>query len=372
MCIPSITKGRKTSIPSRIRRNIAKGDNTAIEDKPRARQNEVICFLSTKDAYPHKVSSIRVMHTHISWVFLTGPYAYKVKKELKFGKILDFSSLTLRRRYCEKEVTLNQPLCGNMYIGVVKIVETSNGSTRFELTDLHDKRKAVEYCVKMKELPQKFRMDNLLDAGRVDEGIIKRLVSVLVRFHLSTPTNSKIRKFGQPDFIKTKVDENFETISSMHISIDPKYHSKMNSFVDKNRKLFFNRIKDGKVRDIHGDLYLGNIFIVGGRFYLYDRIEFNDSLRYADVVEDVAHLAMDLDLHNRHDLQEIFINHYTLKSKDDTLKDILYFMMCFKACMRAKVCFFNAKSGIDSERSAAAMKEGNRLLEVAESYLKLF
>ena len=343
-----------------------------MEDKPRSRQHEIIQFLSTKDAYPHRVSKIHVMHTHISLVFLTGRYAYKLKKGLKFGKILDFSTLALRRRYCKKEVTLNRFLCGNMYIGVVKIVKTSDGSTRLELTDFDDRRKAVEYCVKMKELPQKFRMDNLLDAGRVDEDTIKRLASILVRFHLSTPTNSKIRKFGQPDFIKAKVDENFETISSMHISIDPKYHKKMNSFIDKNRKLFFDRIKAEKIRDIHGDLYLGNIFVVGSRFYLYDRIEFNDSLRCADVAEDVAHLGMDLDFHNRHDLQEILINQYISKSKDDTLKDILYFMMCFKACMRAKVSFFNAKSDSNTERGAAAMREGNHLLEIAELYLKLF
>lgn len=343
-----------------------------MDDKPRTRQNAVIRFLSTKDAYPHRVSRIQVIHTHISCVFLTGRYAYKVKKELKFGEILDYSTLALRRRYCQKEVTLNQLLCGSMYVGVVKIVRARNGNTHLELTDLDDKRKGIEYCVKMKELPQQFQMNNLLDTGRVDEDIIKRLASILVRFHLSTPTNSKICKFGQPGFIKAKVDENFETISSMHISINPKYHNKMNSFIDKNSKLFLNRIKAGKIRDIHGDLYLGNIFVVGSRFYLYDRIEFDDSLRYADVAEDVAHLAMDLDSHNRHDFQEMFINQYILKSKDDSLKDILYFMMCFKACMRAKVSFFNAKNDPNSERSVASYREGNRLLEIAESYLKLF
>jgi aminoglycoside phosphotransferase family enzyme len=343
-----------------------------MEGTSRSSQNEVKRFLSTEKAYPHRVSRIQVIQTHISWVFLTGRYAYKVKRQLKFGKILDFSTLALRRRYCEKEVALNKLLCGNMYIGVLKIVKASSGDARFKLTDLHDKRKAVEYCVKMKEIPQKFQMDNLLKADKVDEDAIKRLASTLARFHRSTPTNSKIQRFGQPDFMKAKIDENFETISSMHISIDPKYHIKMNSFINKNRRLFFNRIKAGKIRDIHGDLYLGNIFIVGNRFYLYDRIEFNDNLRYADVAEDVAHLAMDLDSHNRHDLQEFFVNQYILKSKDNTLKDILYFMMCFKACMRAKVSFFNAMSAFTSERNATAMGEGNRLLEVAESYLKLF
>jgi hypothetical protein len=77
-----------------------------------------------KDAYNHKTSKIRLEETHISWIILTGPYAYKIKKELKFGKVLDFSKLQLRRTACQKEVTLNKILCNDMYTGVVKVVRS--------------------------------------------------------------------------------------------------------------------------------------------------------------------------------------------------------------------------------------------------------
>ena len=106
----------------------------------------------------------------------------------------------------------------------------------------------------------------------------------------------------------------------------------MNSFLKDNYHLFKLRIKESKIRDIHGDLYLKNIFIIGNRFYLYDRLEFNDSLRYADVVEDVAHLAMDLDYHQKTDLGEYFISQYIKTSKDKNIINLVYFMMCYKAC----------------------------------------
>jgi aminoglycoside phosphotransferase family enzyme len=58
---------------------------------------ELIRQLLEPAAYPHEVGEIRVIETHISWVILTGDYAYKVKKPVAFG-FLDFSTLEDRRR----------------------------------------------------------------------------------------------------------------------------------------------------------------------------------------------------------------------------------------------------------------------------------
>jgi len=96
-------------------------------------QEKVIAGLRTKNAYPHKISKIVVEETHISWIFLTGLYAYKIKKSIKFGKILDFSSLEFRKIFCQKEVELNKILCGNMYKGVVKVVG-KNGNNIIRIT----------------------------------------------------------------------------------------------------------------------------------------------------------------------------------------------------------------------------------------------
>src|SRR5215216_5563141 len=312
-------------------------------------QIELISLLSkNRGAYRHEVSKITVEETHISWVILTGKFAYKIKKELKFGQILDFSTLSLRKKFCQKEVDINKVLCGDMYMAVAKIVKQKKRGQDEEgglrIVDLKSKGKALEYAVKMVEIPQKFRMDKLLQEGRVTSDTISRLTSILVRFHRLTPTNRKIKDFGRSEFMKRKVEENFATLSKF-ASINQKFEKSLDLFIHNKRSLFLQRIRNEKVRDIHGDLYLKNVFIIPeNRFYLYDRIEFNDSLRYADVAEDVAHLAMDLDFHRRTELRKHLIDGYMLQSKDPGIDSIINFLMCYKACVRLKVSSFLARN----------------------------
>ena len=345
-------------------------------------QTELISLLfKNRDVYPHKVSRVEIEETHISWVILTGHFAYKIKKDLKFGRILDFSTLNLRKRFCIKEVELNRVLCGEMYCGVVKVVNQKrrqdNEKYGLRLVNLNSKGKALEYAVKMLEIPQEFRMDSLLEKGKINSDTINKLTSTLVKFHRSTPTNRKIKSFGRPEFMKKKLDENFATLSRL-ANVNHKFERTLNLFVKNNDNLFLERIRDEKIRDIHGDLYLKNVFIMpDSKFYLYDRIEFNDSLRYADVAEDVAHLAMDLDFHGRYDLSKHLICTYVRKDKDTGLEDIIYFLMCYKACVRAKVSLFRAKglnkitNSEDKFKTKQTENEAKMHLQLAESYLKL-
>ena len=137
-------------------------------------QKQVLLGLEKKTAYPHKVlsSKIKVQETHISWI--------------------DFSSLQLRKKFCQTEVAINQVLCSDMYKGVVKIVKETGNTT---ITNLRHKGTALEYAVKMLELPQKFRMDNLITADKVSLKTIEKLTTILVNFHFSTPTNAKIKSY---------------------------------------------------------------------------------------------------------------------------------------------------------------------------------
>jgi len=331
------------------------------------KQLEIISELKKQDAYPHKVFNITIDETHISWVLLTGLFAYKVKKQLKFGDVLDFSTLNLRKKFCQTEIDINKSLCGDMYVGVVKIIKSKGG---IKIASLKSRERALEYAVKMKEIQQEFRMDNLLLNRKITAGIIEKLTSKLVRFHRLTLTNYTIQKFGRSEFMKRKVEENFATLSRM-MNIDSRLEVKLKSFIKYNDKLFLQRIKEGRIRDIHGDLYLKNVFIKGSRFYLYDRIEFNNALRYADVAEDVAHFAMDLDFHNETRLRKHFISQYKAQSKDASLADIIYFLMCYKACVRAKVSLFRAK-GMANNARVFQVEEGMSHLKLAESYSKSF
>jgi uncharacterized protein len=343
----------------------------------RNQQNKLVFALRNKNAYPHKVylPKIKIYETHISWIFLTGLYAYKIKKEVKFGKILDFSTLFLRRKFCRKEIQVNKVLCGDMYKGIVKLVSRNNG---IKIVDLQTKGKPLEYAVKMLEIPQKFRMDYLIKVDKVSLKTIDRLTRILVKFHSSTRTNSMIKNFGLPSFIKKKIDENFQTFGLLNNEMGVheldriyKIYKRLTSFLANNKTLFYQRIRQGKIREIHGDLYLANIFVVNDkRFYLYDRIEFNDSLRYADVTEDVAHLSMDLDYNRRIDLRKYFVSQYIKGSDDLDLKNLLHFLMSYKACVRAKVSLFRAKNETDNETRKSCVEESKNFLELVAPYIE--
>jgi uncharacterized protein len=315
-----------------------------------------------------KVKHVTIIETHISWIYLTGKYAYKVKKELKFGEILDFSNLALRKKYCQKEIVLNKPLCGNMYQSVVKLV-IQNGKYKF--VNLQEKARALEYAVKMLEIPQDFRLDKLLSKHQVTKKTINQLTDVIVKFHIFTDTNYNIRKNGSPEAMNEKIRENFATLSKFTTNCDY-LKEKLYSFVERNGELFSNRIKELKIRNIHGDFYSRNIFFKHGKFYIFDRIEFNDVLRYADVAEDVAHFAMDLDFHNKQDLRKYFLYYYTKSSNDTSLENIIYFMMCYKTCVRAKVSLFQAEGMTNTKEKMNCIKDAERHLKLASDYVKLF
>lgn len=332
-------------------------------------QQKIILALQKENAYPHKVTKVDLEETHISWVILTGKYAYKLKKELKFENVLNFSTLNLRKKYCQKEVNLNKILCNGMYKGVVKIV-CQNGNGNVKIKDLSCSGKAIDYAVKMIEIPQEFRMDKLLFQNKINFQTITKLTEVLVRFHTATRTNNRILQFGQPKAIRMKIRENFKTLSKL-VKISAESEQRLLSFVRNKKSLFYQRVKERKIREIHGDLYLRNIFVLYPKFYLYDRIEFNDSLRYADVAEDVAHLSMDLDYNGRTDLRRYFLYLYIKKSKDQHLEELVYFLMCYKACVRAKVSYFRAAEDGEYKQRVQHIKEAREHLQLAASYFDL-
>jgi hypothetical protein len=229
----------------------------------------------------------------------------------------------------------------------------------------------------MLEIPQEHRMDNLLRAGKVNSDTIRSLTRKLANFHSNAKTNTRITSFGSPQFMISKIKENFLTLSKLTKS-GKIYAQKLMLFVKNNESLFFLRMKQGRIREIHGDLYLRNIFLSKKKFYLYDRIEFNTPLRYADVAEDLAHLSMDLDFHQREDLRKLVISDYMKQTGDTIMIDLIYFMMCYKSCVRAKVALFRASQAIgkDGDLNRKMYKEceqeAHAHFALARKYMRLF
>ena len=331
-------------------------------------QKQVVEALMKPEAYEVEPGQIEVVQTHISFVFLTRNFVYKVKKPVDLG-FLDFTTLKKRRFFCQKELELNRRLCGDMYLEVVPI-------NKSDVIKIKGEGEAVEYAVKMKRMPEEKMMNKLLEEKKVDRKLIDRIAKIVAEFHSKAETNRRISEFGALAIIETNWNENFEqtgefvgeTISMKNFKL---IRERTDNFMKRNASFFEKRIAEGQVRDCHGDMHSGNIFVTD-RIYIFDAIEFNERFRYSDVASDIAFLAMDLDLKERSDLSDFFVKRYIKYSGDQKLTKILPFYKCYRAYVRGKVTSFKLKDpNAGNEEKSAAMKEAKAYFKLASTYAKI-
>ncbi|MCJ7431452.1 phosphotransferase [Candidatus Bathyarchaeota archaeon] len=330
-------------------------------------QKQVVEALMKPEAYDEETGRIELTQTHISFVFLTRNFVYKVKKAVDLG-FLDFTTLEKRRFFCEKELELNRRLCGDMYLEVVPI----NRSNVFKVKG---KGRTVEYAVKMKRMPQEKIMTNLLEENKVDSKLIDEIAKIIAEFHSKAETNRRISEFGSLAILETNWNENFDqtrefvgkTISMKDFKL---IRERIDDFMRRNVSFFEKRMAEGRVRDCHGDIHSGNIF-VADRIYIFDAIEFNERFRYSDVASDIAFLAMDLDFKERTDLSSFFVDRYVKYSGDQEAAELLPFYKCYRAYVRGKVTSFKLEDPSEgSEEKSAAMTEAKAYFKLASTYAK--
>jgi aminoglycoside phosphotransferase family enzyme len=320
----------------------------------------------TPQAYDENPGHIELVQTHISFVFLTEKYVYKVKKPVNFG-FLDFETLEKRRFFCEKELELNRRLCPDMYLSVTNINQKGKN------IKINGEGETVEYALKMKRLPQEKIMTKLLEENKVDTKRIDQIANIIAEFHAKAETNKRISEIGSLATVKTNWDENFEqtrnvvdkTISEEEFDL---VNVKVWAFMKNNKALFEKRTAEGKVRDCHGDIHSGNIFIAD-KIYIFDAIEFNERFRYSDVAADMAFLAMDLDFKCRTDLSEFFVKKYVEYSKDKELLKLLPFFKCYRAYVRGKVVGFKlGDTNVCDKEKGEATQEAKAYMKLAAKY----
>ncbi len=312
------------------------------------------------ETYPHHPQKVALTQTQMSFIFLTGDYAYKVKKPVNLG-YLDYTTLEKRRYFCEQEVELNRRLCPEVYIGVVPIT-LSHGKFK-----LGGDGEVVEYAVKMKQLPQERMMDRLLVSDEVTVEMVTAVAHKLATFHEKAATSTEISEYGSLKAIRVNTEENFSqtekyigtTITTDTYNLIKDY---ANNFMAKNQALFEQRVAEGRIRDCHGDLHAAHVCFTDG-VCIYDCIEFNDRFRYGDVASEIAFLAMDLDRFQRADLSQVFVNAYIKASGDGELLKLLDFYKCYRAYVRGKVESFKLDDPFITEKETA--------LEAARSYFRL-
>jgi len=303
----------------------------------------------------------------MSFIFLTGEYVYKVKKPVDLG-YLDYTTLEKRRFFCHQELELNRRLCPDAYLNVVAITRDEEGM------HIEGKGKAIEYAVKMRQLPQRRMMDALLVQNQVTSKMVTRVAEKLADFHQKAETNSKIAAFGKLDVIHQNTDENFsQTEKYIDISMPRSQYERIkkytNDFIHNNSTLFAKRVNEKRIKDCHGDLHAAHICFTED-ICIYDCIEFNDRFRYSDVASEIAFLAMDLDRYHHADLSHHLVNSYMELSHDEELLDLLNFYKCYRAYVRAKVESFKLDDPyIPEEEKAEALAAARSYFELGQSYI---
>ena len=296
--------------------------------------------------YDHPVDGFSVIETHISWVILTGRFAYKMKKPVNFG-FLDFSSLEKRQYYCHEELRLNRRFAPELYLAVVTV------SGRPDQPRLDDEGEAIEYLVN----PQSELLDKLAASGRLSTEHVDAIASLVAAIHARADPADPGTRYGSAKIIHHWMEENFAQIF-------PLLHDRDRAACidalqdwshlehDHCRPLMEKRKKDGFIRECHGDLHLGNMAIIDEQVTAFDCIEFNPALRYIDVISEAAFVMMDLLDRGLPDYAWQFINHYLQQTGDYPGVGLLRYYLVYRALVRAKVAALQLQQKQAPEQTA--------------------
>jgi uncharacterized protein len=325
--------------------------------------------LAVNGFFDNKPLKGNIVETHISWVILTRKYAFKIKKPLKLS-FLDFSTLRLRKKYCERELALNSRF-SDIYLSVLPI-----SFQKDTWTIGNSGGQLVDYAVVMKRMASVKRMDNLLQHNKVDNALIEALASKIVSFHkkakkISIPYDPSISRNtfndidANRDFVLKELGHPFAEIIDHSILWS-------DNFLTLHAHRIQQRIEQGFKKDVHGDLHSGNIFLYK-KPVLFDCIEFNDAFRQIDIMYEIAFLCMDLDAFQHTKLSGYFLSAYKSKiacfevKEDDAL--FIYFK-CLRANIRAKVHILSAINAPNNKELRTHLAETRKYLSLMKAYVE--
>src|ERR1039457_2504045 len=321
------------------------------------------------EAYPEPTTSVELVQTHVSWIFLTDDHAYKIKKPVDFG-FLNFSTIDRRRFYCNEEIKFNSRLCPDIYEGVVELRETTVGAAF-----LGD-GPVIDYAVKMKRLPAESMLDRLVENNIVQVAEMREVARVIAEFHRTASTSHAVAEYGHLDRILFNWQENFEQTIRYENTTLPAPERELirawvSSFAANNSETFNQRVAAGFIRECDGDIHLENICLTNGSVFIFDCIEFNERFRCCDTAADVAFLLMDLDFHGRHDLSDDVKDEYVSRTGDQGLLELVDFYKIYRAFVRGKVESFRMiDSGINPDDQSLAGKQATRYFRLVRGYIE--
>lgn len=285
--------------------------------------------------FPHSSESIQLIQTHISWVFLVGSYAYKLKKPVAFP-FLDYSTLAKRQQYCLEEQERNRKWAGDLYVEIVGIHGELGGLS------LGAPQADVEWAIKM----HRFSQDDCLllqaQKGPLPSEWIDDLAKHLVQTHQDARVLDKESAWGKSDSLEKQFDQCFIDAAAasqkMNRGLDTdKLREELYCILANSEPILLRRRDQGYIRECHGDLHLSNIIRWRGHTVGFDAIEFNPDFYWIDVWNDVAFTVMDLDWRSQGKAASRLINFYAEGSGDYDGLSVLNLYLAYRALVRARI-----------------------------------
>jgi aminoglycoside phosphotransferase family enzyme/predicted kinase len=327
----------------------------------------VIEAMLKPEFYPHLAADIELKQTHTSYVLLAGEFAYKVRKAVRFA-FIDCSTAARRRALCEREIELNRRLSPDIYLAVVGIVQIDG---RIILNQgAHDSASAIEFAVKMRRLPEDRRLDLVIKRDAATPDNIREIANTIANFHAATQnTNSwaygaaasiwrmtignllEIEQLGPGAPLLRKIAE-IEDYSRRYIAV--------------HWELLNSRAHEGRVHEGHGDLRADAVYLTSDGIRIVDCLEFDERLRYGDIANEVAFLAMDLERLGRPDLSDELAAYFI---GDPDMALLMPFYKSYRATVRAKVELLRSRQeDSTAQDKETAVDSAVHLLDLALSY----
>ena len=333
--------------------------------------------------YPHPVSApIQLLQTHISYVLLTGDYAYKVKKQVNLG-FLDFSTLDQRRQFCQQELILNRRWSPDLYLAVLPIVMRSQGQYQLgSPLDLDRPRggeahkpsgplaSLVDYAVQMRQFDQEDLFSHRFAQGELTLPHMQALGQLIASLHEAAPSNPEITANGSVEGVRRVTNNNYAIScpflgqSQTQTQLD-QTQAFSDQFFLEHADWLQQRQVAGKIRDCHGDLHLNNICFYHGKIQVFDCVEFNPDFRHIDVIYDMAFMVMDLAAQGRPDLANVFLNTYLERTGDYEGAVLLPLYLSMRAYIRGNV------NALSSQDPAIAPLQQQQCQQKAAAYYRL-
>ena len=332
--------------------------------------NTLITALQDSSIYAHRTYDFHVIETHISWILLTGDFAYKIKKPVKFS-FLDFTKLENRKFYCNEELRLNSRLAPNLYLEVVAIT----GS--YSHPSFVNNKKPIEYAVKMRQFSQDGLLTTLSAKQQLLSKHIDELATTISNFHQNIPSNSEDDEFGSPQDLHYWTIDCFNQIETLlenkkDFAVEKSIRHWVEKEYEQKNNIFYSRKMQGFVRECHGDLHLGNMVLLDDKVVIFDGIEFNKHLYWIDVMSEIAFLVMDLTKVNYPNYSYRFLNHYLQVTGDYGGLRILKYYLVYRSIVRCKTSLLCIAQGeMHTTRVKHLQSEYEAYLNLALSYTKM-